>query len=533
MSVNFEIHPTIGIARLGTSDGFFVGPEPDGTPPPSYRDAGGILRQAARFRVFRVDRDDTGTILEAREVTPAEGDVTWTVHLANRKATAFKVEEPRHRRNGATGRDDADKTLIIDAGARSVSSALPRATFDTGLFRGTAIPLGEVRFESRTGRLVVLGGKGHSGFVLPLGPDDDPSKTPKHFADNDGWFDDTSEGPVTAALRLKATGEEPEVTGARVIVAPPDFAPDIQNFVTLYDIVYQMALEKNLITRPARFSFMRFVHPVLMRACGYRWVNAAAGRGHAGHAPNDFEANVEALADPGQSSTNQRQVMVAFLRAPGTDGSALAGMPRLFSQDGYPGSPRPLALTPIQHEAMTRWANATAASSDFLWDFPDSPWAKERLPDALDRVALEACTGGAFFPGIEVPRFVQDEKQFESTLPVRLKRDLPAGIVNAGSAVPWQADFYDCQWEGSRDATTKLESFERKAKDFGWWPAQRPDSVFTDAALEKRERWAQGIGSKRTMVSRWHTRRFVLRSTNAEGKTVYILEPGVTRPRDS
>ena len=527
MSVSFEIHPTIGIARVGTSDGFFVGPEPDGTPPASYRDAGGILRQAARFRLFRVDRDDSGTILDAQEVTPDEGEVTWTVHLANRKATAFKVKDPskvkdpQDRRNGATGRDEADRALIIDSGARSVSSAVPRATFDTGTFRGTAIPLGEVRFESGTGRLIVLGGKGHSDSVPPRA-------RVLHFADNDGWFDDTSEGPVTAALRLSATGEEPEVTGARVIVAPPDFAPDIQNFVTLYDIVYQLALDKGLIPRPAPFSFMRFVHPVLMRASGYRWVNAAAVRGHALNAPNDFETSIETFADPQQSSIRQRQRIVGVLRDPGTGGNPASIMPRLFSEEGS-DNPRPLALTPIQYEAMTRWAAASSASPDFLWDFPDSPWAKERLPDALDRVALEACAGGAFFPGIEAPRFVQDETNFESTLPVRLRQDLPAGIVNAGAAVPWQADFYACQWEGTRDPATNLESFERgeerEKTDYGWWPAQRPDSAFTDASLENRESWDKGIASRRQMVSKWHTRRFVLRSSNAEGKTVFILEP--------
>jgi hypothetical protein len=282
MSVRFEIHPTIGIARVGASDAFFVGPEPDGTPPASYRDADGILRQAARFRVLRVDRDETGAIVDAREVTPDEGETTWTVHLANRKATSFKVTNSKDRRNGAAGRDEADRALIIDAGARSVSQAGPLAAFDTGSFRGTPVPLGEMQFERQTGRLVLLGGKGHSGFVPPLAASDDPSKTPQHFADNDGWFDDTSEGPVTASLRLKATGEEPEVTSARVIVAPPDFAPDIQNFVTLYDIVYQMALGKALIPRPTRFSFMRFVHPILTRVSRYRWVNAAAARGHGG-----------------------------------------------------------------------------------------------------------------------------------------------------------------------------------------------------------------------------------------------------------
>lgn len=37
MPVTYEIHPAIGIARLGKStdpvNGFFPGPEPDGAPP--------------------------------------------------------------------------------------------------------------------------------------------------------------------------------------------------------------------------------------------------------------------------------------------------------------------------------------------------------------------------------------------------------------------------------------------------------------------------------------------------------------------
>ena len=88
MPVQFEIHPTIGISRLGTSDGFFIGPEPDAQPPTSYRDEGGILRQAARFRIFRVERDMTGAIVTANEITSDAANIEWTVHLANRKATA-------------------------------------------------------------------------------------------------------------------------------------------------------------------------------------------------------------------------------------------------------------------------------------------------------------------------------------------------------------------------------------------------------------------------------------------------------------
>ena len=337
MSIGFEIHPTIGIARVGASAGFYIGPEPDHAPPKSYRDAGGILRQAARFRIFRVDRDDAGAIRTAEEITAADAEIAWTVHLANRKATAHKVIRPTERRNGATGKDDVDKDLIIDPGSRSVSSAAPTAAFDGGRFRGTPVDLGEIRTEPSTGRLIVIPGRGRSGFVPPLAPGDDPSTTPNQFADNDGWFDDTSEGPVTAEVRMKKTSEEPRVTGARVITAPPDFAPDIQNFITLDDIVYQAAIEKGLLPRPEKWSFMRFVHPVLMRASKYQWVNAAASQGHGRGAFRDFEALMESLGDP-ENSAAMRTGVFNRLRNPIQTAESEACDAAAVQRGGIPGA---------------------------------------------------------------------------------------------------------------------------------------------------------------------------------------------------
>jgi len=95
MGTAFEIHPSIGIARVGTSVRLFVGPEPDSEPPNRYRDgAGELLRQAARFRVFECERDDNHVLLDCREVTPDRGTVEWTVHLANTKAAGPKFVQP-------------------------------------------------------------------------------------------------------------------------------------------------------------------------------------------------------------------------------------------------------------------------------------------------------------------------------------------------------------------------------------------------------------------------------------------------------
>src|SRR5437763_16834481 len=77
-TTTFEIHPAIGIARVGNSPQFFVGPEPGGAPPASYRDAaGGLLRQAARFRIFRCSRAEDGSLLSAKEVNEPDVHIEW------------------------------------------------------------------------------------------------------------------------------------------------------------------------------------------------------------------------------------------------------------------------------------------------------------------------------------------------------------------------------------------------------------------------------------------------------------------------
>ena len=56
------------------------------------------------------------------------------------------------------------------------------------------------------------------------------------FADNDGWYDDTSDGIVNATITLPVDGEK-KAESARVIVAPFDFAPEIDSFITLHDVL--------------------------------------------------------------------------------------------------------------------------------------------------------------------------------------------------------------------------------------------------------------------------------------------------------
>lgn len=155
--VRAAIHPSIGIARVGNSeeeDGFFVGPEvvdPPPAPPRFYRDSAGALkRQAARFRIYGLNAQ--GQVVQ--ELTPANAEIVWQVHLANKKAAwyqfqiALDIREAdsapiSYLRNVATA--DRDK-LAIDPGSRSISgvnaSGKPSFIFDSGKFIGQAVYLG-------------------------------------------------------------------------------------------------------------------------------------------------------------------------------------------------------------------------------------------------------------------------------------------------------------------------------------------------------------------------------------------------------
>src|SRR5205807_8726054 len=87
------IHPAVGIARVGNStESFFFGPEVPGALPHAvggFKDAhGAVARQAARFRVFGLDRH--GRVV--RELTAADAQIAWRVDVANSKAAWYEFD---------------------------------------------------------------------------------------------------------------------------------------------------------------------------------------------------------------------------------------------------------------------------------------------------------------------------------------------------------------------------------------------------------------------------------------------------------
>jgi hypothetical protein len=130
-----KIHPAIGIARLGNSPAeFFIGPEiPRMNKPPSggYKDPQmRVKRQAARFRIFGYDED--GNVV--KEITVADADIKWSVHLANKKA-AWKQFDGLNSNTPLRNASEKNRNkLIIDPGMRTLNKINTNALFDTGTF---------------------------------------------------------------------------------------------------------------------------------------------------------------------------------------------------------------------------------------------------------------------------------------------------------------------------------------------------------------------------------------------------------------
>ncbi|MFD5620036.1 LodA/GoxA family CTQ-dependent oxidase [Streptomyces yangpuensis] len=498
-----EIHPAIGIARVGNSpDTYFVGPESPGItvhPEGGFKDREGrVKRQAARFRLYAFDKD--GNVLG--EVSAADADVEWSVELANTKAAWFRFRgrfhpsrSPGNLRNQHVDPADpqARAALAITPGPRRAKGPDTDGTdarFDTGTFLGRPVPLGELRTDE-AGRLLVLGGLGQAASVRPDNP-------VTHYANNDHWYDDTSDGPVTATVRLGEDRTVP-VRSAWVIVAPPDFSPDTTNLVTLYDVAREVAEQAGWSPRPEEVSFTRDVRPLLDRVHGYSWVNANALRGHGRSTQGDFldPEHLSRLASNAPEDSAVRTSLFDRLRTPGTEDVVQAGyafMPQLAGDDGDPADGRPrtwMSLLPGQYERMRRWAagDFTADGTDPAAAVPlgDLPLAEQ--PHALVRAALEACVGASFFPGIEMTYIAAEPSTWAG--PFRLREDLVAGDITKHMAVPWHADFYECHTH--------------------WWPAQRPDDVLPEEQYRRligtaeatweptelsvyRRPWARGVG---------------------------------------
>ena len=550
---NLRIHPAIGVARVGDSDQFFIGPESPGVPgnwdsdtskfKPFKDSQGKIIRQAARFRVFQFDVAGN----PIKELTLADGvKIEWRVHVANRKASFFTfnglsgaetnppyvnrvgrpaddIEKPDRgrgqpeRKNMRNAHIPDRRGLEIDPGELTISSPGSVDLIDSQT-RAPIKLLGQAQMETN-GRLLFFGGSGKTASNETARPVDE-------YANNDGWFDDMSDGVVKALVTFP-DGHTEIAQAAWVAVGPPKFAPGIRNVVTLYDTLCDMAVRlrqvcqagndpvlQDLLAQQAAWqdqtndfaesytpSFVAQIYPVLWRALAARDVHEPPiGR-------PDYHGTLPDWTRLASRSENQmRQAVFRRIRNPNSDQLDRLNMPRGlgddytsldFFEDDASNNPPPtpqafLSVTKVQYALLKAWSEGRFKED---WTFGDVRFAPVPAPGpitphGLDCAASENCVGGPFYPGIEVSWLIRQPDLYAGAF--RLKDSglklgplvFQPGFFSQQMALPWQADFYDCHKEDH----TPDGSDERLI--YMWWTAQRPDDIRADASGSYR-RWVE------------------------------------------
>jgi L-lysine epsilon oxidase-like protein len=514
--VRAAIHPAIGVARVGNSASeYLIGPEVPEPPAPgtAFRDAGGALkRQAACFRIYGYNA--AGAIV--RELTADWARIRWTVHVANRKAAWYRwdmaLDVPEaaglklpQRNPTVTGADRAG--LVIDGGPRTIEGKGTSGSdyAFNGSFMGVAVYLGELRTDE-AGRLLFLGGRGVS--ATPTGsPIYDPAD-PSSFINADGWYDDTSDGPVTAEVNIE--GRPIPVDPAWVITAPPNYAPALFSVRTLYDLLLDLFVQARQLAPPAPVSFAGDVYPILRRLSLLQWVNRGFATQFGWDGPYDFTdpAFVARLArEPGQDDRDgelRRQVLNAFRPPEPTDNNPLP-WPWVYgdAMDVPPAAtPRQNAsVSGLQYRMLQAWAAGQfvadgAPAHPRPTDLAQVPLAEQ--PATLDRAALEFCLADAFHPGCELTWPVRHLTLYDRPFRIRhrppgtpepdygptltpaiaLSPDGPLHAQGPGDltrwmGLPWQADTAFCRSGYAKEYDPYIPTF---------WPARVPNQVLTEEA---------------------------------------------------
>lgn len=554
--VRIAIHPGIGVARVGNSEltgsewitgndeyaDIYIGPETDTPQPMQYetvRDSTGkIKRQGARFRIYGYNAQ--GQVV--KEILPEDAGTTinWKVTLANRKAQWFRFDhawdkdffrseenQPSILRNS----ENSDRaSLAITPDTMSISGTHTRSAPIKGKFRSIEVTLGELRTDMK-GRLIVLGGAGTAGTTADA---NDPDHNvllgnTGNFNNSNQWYDDISDGPVHAEVTIN--GKSFDVDSAWVIVAPPNFAPDMIGITTLYERLEELYMEAGMLPAPEKILFSKHILPTLQRLSQTSWVNKGFHDLFGPGKPGDF-FNIEKLKrlstapdhgdDPNKAS---RQYVFDHLQDPSAPkcdptkwpllyGDSFGEDPVDIQDDTKPflnvDSPDDMtALSYIRYSWFKRWLEG-----DFVDDsdtlppdyatIDEAPLAEQ--PALLDKAALHFCLADAFHPGCEVtwpmrhlglyrapfrireagadgvyiPAQGETFGHTDAHIPDKGLGAQPAGGLTRWMALPWHGDTarcrggYDANHDGGYGAYTPA-----------YWPARVPNQVLTQASFNK------------------------------------------------
>ncbi len=545
--VRAAIHPGIGVARVGNSvDGYYIGPEvmqPPPMAPGELRDAGGALkREAARFRVYGYNA--AGEVV--RELTAADATIEWQVQLANKKAAWYqfqialdipealdpKMADPSLQRNAGVPSQLRAGLAILPApcSISGMNAGGAACRFDGGTFLGMPVSLGELRTDD-AGRLLVLGGHGTSASV-----DGKPATT---FANNDGWHDDTSDGPVHAKVTLN--GVDLPVDSAWVVVAPPNYGPQLRSVRTMAALMEDVFVQAGMLPFAQPVSFTRDILPMLANQTGLQWANKgfAAQFGWGGAFDAQNPEWIAKLASTSDTWRELRQTVANAFRQFDRDGKSPLPWPWMYGDAmAVPPADTPrqnAAVTDTQLLMLSKWAGG---EFDADWDPAAKPPAHieqvplQAQPGTLDRAAMDHCLADAFHPGCEITWPMRHASMYRA--PFRLHEAAPgtpalpnygsqltpavamavggplyaqsAGDLTRWMAVPWQTDTASCRNGYYAGYGPRYDPYVPS-----FWPARVPNEVLAEedyrivmntqlertdriAAFNRRQRWVRTLG---------------------------------------
>ncbi|MCF2873104.1 MULTISPECIES: LodA/GoxA family CTQ-dependent oxidase [unclassified Tenacibaculum] len=453
----YVIYPAVGISRVGNSNEWYYSPElPGQVADPrvpnnmnaskkdiQYKDAAGaIKKQAARFRVYGLDKNGT-VVTEINSDLNQEGlnvKVNWSVHLANRKGAWYEFTNPMdlnlnakeqgntkelalsvtHKNNSyggvPYGLHPKREKLLIDAGVASISGLNSKsAPLDKGTFMGNNVNLGELRTDNK-GRLIVLGGSGLAKSAIPNNP-------VHHFANNDGWYDDTSDGPVRATITIEQNGKSQnfDAEAAFVAVVPPNYGQGLYGTITMYDIVKDLYARRKEggISINDEPSFEEDIWPILKSISDSQWVSEGLYMLFGQGSPSNFTDPkiYEQLVSKNPSTETIKKKIFNWFRNPSTDKFEPTQIPSNYGDALRDFSDQPnenLWVTRTQYSYLEKWSRGYFIAPKYNLLNSNFPLKEETTLDPIEdqdifiqpylltKAALQECLGGPFRPGIEV-----------------------------------------------------------------------------------------------------------------------------------
>lgn len=551
MTTQFQIHPAIGIARVGNSvpaveenhhddaggSHFYLAPETWGGLPnqcdhwgnPDLNDSTGkpipvdafkdkqlrVKRQAARFRIYVYDdTNPEGRLLQIGDNIQGIGsagkliDIKWTVHLANKKAAWYEFKQlegehgygPEHPLRNADVTDDQKRQmLVIDPGPQTISGTRTKAEFSKGknpghtqtfpppLTPNNVDTLGEI-ITNDAHDLLVLGGLGNAGsYKTGFG---EPHIST--YANNDGWFDDTSDGPVTALLayydELDQQVRYLQVADpAWVIVGYPGYAPQIPDMVNMNDVIQNTAIREfaydtylygtgdfeqpptiteadlpqwrlaNKRYNPDYYPyFYRDIWPILVRPFMMRNVTTFLGQSFDPHEIGERgNFQEDKMAQPPQDGCDPyqslREKIWLCLRQPGQENVFYPTDDPDSFQYMKPLMPLLAGDNALSNTLPSKFLRLTDTMLFLLKQWKDGKFINEKLEGMeqvkvgeqaspgkmLDQGVLSNGLGGAFMPGGEVCWIIRNPKIYSKPWRIKVNRDyIPSMQTDSVGSTP-------------------------------------------------------------------------------------------------